>query len=488
MPKQSIQAPLIGLIPAAGVGSRARPYTHKTHKGLFNINGRTNLERIVSLMRDDLGIEKIIVIVGYLGDSIREHLGDGSKYQVKIEYIENTKLERGWAWSVLLAREHIDTHFCVMLCDEYYTSSNHVELKNFPFSAYLSVCTGIRVDDVTLIKQNYAIEHNAGVVTNLIEKPKTVTNDIMGSGTFLFSPKIFDMLDAKFKANNYASFNLINELNNSIRSGASVSFFELLGNYVNINDPDSLQLAKYRDRIAHFSEYKISLLICPVGNEHDIQFTTKRYRELRIFDQISIVLPSDHQLKQEVSASNIDTIICPPRYKYFGQRVKYGLSELKGDIFITTEADYSFANRDVEKLLGYLKEADIVVGTRTTRQLIHKGSRMHGAARLAHSGLGKLIQVLWWTRGGRFTDVGCTFRAIWATSYREMESHLLSTGPEFLAEMVMQGLHHRQRIIEIPVNYFNRSKSLNLRHRNVATFIRILLFIVRKRIKLLFSS
>ena len=479
---------MIGLIPAAGLGSRAWPYTNKTHKGLFNINGRTNLERIISLMRDDLGIEKVIIIIGYLGDSIRDHLGDGSKYHVSIQYIENTQLERGWAWSVLLAHEYINTHFCVMLCDECYTSSNHAELKYVSHQNHLAICTGMHVDDLALIKKNYAIEHETDTVTKLIEKPVTVANDIMGSGTFLFSPLIFNVLEDKFKANGYSNFNLIDELNSCIQSGASVGFFELLGNYVNINDPDSLQLAKYHDRIAHFSKYKISLLICPVGNEHDIRFTTNRYRELQIFDQISIVLPTDHQLEQEITDTNVETIICPKHYKHFGQRVKYGLSKLKGDIFITTEADYSFANRDVEKLLSYLKEADIVVGTRTTRQLIHQGSRMYGPARLAHSALGKLIQVLWWTRGGRFTDVGCTFRAIWATSYRELEKDLTSTGTEFLAEMVIQGLHERHRIIEIPVNYFNRSKSLNLRHRNVATFIRVLLFILQRRLKLLFSK
>ena len=483
-PSLASRAPLVGLIPAAGKGSRARPYTHKTHKGLFNINGRTAIERIVGIMRDDLNITEIIVIVGYLGDSIRNHLGDGSKYQVNISYIENTMLERGWAWSLLLAGEYIDTHFCAMLCDECYTSSNHAELLQLPYEDYLGVCAGIRVDDVALIKKNYAVEHDSMHVTSLVEKPETVTNDVMGSGTFIFSPKLFQILKDKFENNNYCEFNVVDELNTSVQAGAQIGFFELHGNYVNVNDRDSLQLAKYHDRIAHFEEYKISLLICPVGDEHDIQFTTNRYRELALFDQILVVLPENHQLSEEIANANVESVVCPPGCTQFGERVRFGLSNLDGDIYIITEADYSFANRDVEKLLSYLKEADMVVGTRTTRQLIQQGSGMRGAVRLAHSALGKLLQMLWWTREGRLTDIGCTFRAIWANSYREMERNLSSTGPEFLAEMVIQGLHDRQRVIEIPVNYFNRSKSLNRRHRNLHTFFRILFFILHRRLKI----
>ena len=64
---------------------------------------------------------------------------------------------------------------------------------------------------------------------------------------------------------------------------------------------------------------------------------------------------------------------------------------------------------------------------------------MTGLVRTAHSGLGKLLELLWWNREGRFTDVGCTLRAFWRSTYRDMESSLRATGPEVLAEMVHRG-------------------------------------------------
>jgi len=136
----------------------------------------------------------------------------------------------------------------------------------------------------------------------------------------------------------------------------------------------------------------------------------------------------------------------------------------------------------VEKLLSYLKEADMVVGTRTTRQLIEQGSTMTGLVRAAHSGLGKLLELLWWNREGRFTDVGCTLRAFWRSTYQQMAPNLQATGPEILAEMVIEVMASRQRVLEIPVNYFNRSQSLNRHYRNLPTFFRLLSFILRRRL------
>lgn len=146
-----------------------------------------------------------------------------------------------------------------------------------------------------------------------------------------------------------------------------------------------------------------------------------------------------------------------------------------------TEADYSFPSRDVEKLLTYLKEADMVIGTRTTRQLIEQGSTMRGIVRAAHTALGGLLEILWWQKEGRFTDVGCTFRALWKSTYQQIDAELTTRGPEFLAEMVIATLNQRLRVLEVPVNYFNRARSQH-RYRNAGTFFRLLFFIVKKRL------
>jgi len=476
---KSTTKPLYGLIPAAGRGVRARPYTHEIHKGMLSINGIPNIERIIILMRDDLGIENIVIVTGYLGESIRSYFGDGKKLHVAITYVENKELNRGWAWSVRLAKPYIDDYFCIMLCDESYLNSNHKRLKDFDYQQYISVCTGLPVDDAALIKKNYAIERDGDRAIALREKPEVITNDLMGSGTFICSPTIFGELDNAFKKNKTIDF--VSFLNNLTIQGKPIGFFELNGTYVNINDRDSLHLARYHDRITHFHQYTAALLICAEGDEEEIAFTINRYRELNFFNKISVVLPANNKIGHMASEAGAEIIICPDTIMGFGERIHYGLSQLTSDILVTTEADYSFPGRDVEKLLSYLKEADMVIGTRTTRQLIEQGSTMRGVVRLAHTALGSLLELLWWTREGRFTDVGCTFRAIWRSAYEQIEKDLHSKGPEYLAEMVIVSLNERLRVLEIPVNYFNRSRSQNRHYRNAATFFRLLAFIISKR-------
>ena len=68
---------LLGIIPAAGSGVRARPYSYEMHKGLFSIDGQSNLSRLISIMRDQFEIEEIVIALGYMGDSIRNTFGDG---------------------------------------------------------------------------------------------------------------------------------------------------------------------------------------------------------------------------------------------------------------------------------------------------------------------------------------------------------------------------------------------------------------------------
>ena len=86
-------------------------------------------------------------------------------------------------------------------------------------------------------------------------------------------------------------------------------------------------------------------------------------------------------------------------------------------------------------------------------------------------------ELLWWRRGA---DVGCTFRAGWSSRYQEIRDRLYGLGPELLAEMIIEIMCDRKRMIEIPVNYFNRSEAMNARYRNRKTFLRILSMIAGK--------
>lgn len=475
---------LQGVIPAAGKGVRARPYTHETHKGMLDINGSPNIQRIIEIMRDQLNIERIVIIVGYLGDSIKAHFSNGQHLGVEIVYVENEELDKGLAWSIKLAQPLItSSHFCIMLCDECYIDSNHSQILQYPYNKFLATCCGLPIDDNQLIQRNYAISLDGERrIKDLEEKPKVVSSNIMGTGTFICGVGLFEQLEQAFNSSNDGFVDFVGMLSAAHREDPCLGYFQIEGTYVNINDRDSLYQAKYYERIRSFSTSTLGLIIYAEGNEDNVGFTIQRYAELKLFDSIYVVIPSDSNISSVIDGSVARPIVCPNQTDLYGERLKYAMELTTEDIIVLAEADYSFPSRDVEKLLTYLPEADMVIGTRTTRQLIEQGSTMQGIVRLANAGLGRLVELLWWNRQARFTDVGCTFRAIWRTSFDTVSENLTSKGPEFSAEMMIALLNERQRVIEVPVNYFNRSQSMHHKYRTVSTFFRFLWLILRRKV------
>lgn len=83
------------MILAAGRGSRMRPLTDHTHKGLLKIADVPLLERHVRKLAA-IGIKDIVINVSYLAEQIQQFLGDGQTFGVNIHYsIEPTALEVG---------------------------------------------------------------------------------------------------------------------------------------------------------------------------------------------------------------------------------------------------------------------------------------------------------------------------------------------------------------------------------------------------------
>jgi MurNAc alpha-1-phosphate uridylyltransferase len=75
---------------AAGRGERMRPLTDSTPKPLLAAGGRPLVEyHLASLTA--AGVREVVVNLGWLGERLRAHLGDGTRYGVSIAYSEE-----GW--------------------------------------------------------------------------------------------------------------------------------------------------------------------------------------------------------------------------------------------------------------------------------------------------------------------------------------------------------------------------------------------------------
>ena len=77
------------MILAAGRGERMRPLTDTMPKPLLRVQGKPLIERHVERLAG-AGIESIVVNLAWLGSMIRDALGDGSRFGVKIRYSEES--------------------------------------------------------------------------------------------------------------------------------------------------------------------------------------------------------------------------------------------------------------------------------------------------------------------------------------------------------------------------------------------------------------
>lgn len=235
---------VLGVIPAAGSGIRARPYTYEVHKGMFVIDGKPNIERHVDLMRDEMRIEEIVIVLGYMGGAIREYFGDGSDFGVRIQYVENQHLDKGWAWSVLLSKPFLAGRKAfVMLADEFYLNSNLGDIADFDANKYTVVCPVKSVSDPSLIKKNFSVERDGQRVIRLVENPVALPNDLLGMATFMIHSSIMEELDSAFEAGR-TNLDFVTFVDDLIRSGKTVGAFDMVGDYINLNDVASLEAAQ----------------------------------------------------------------------------------------------------------------------------------------------------------------------------------------------------------------------------------------------------
>jgi len=76
---------VIAMLLAAGRGERLRPVTDTTPKALVEVSGKSLLERHLDAVKA-AGIDTVVINLGWLGATIIERLGSGSRYGLNIIY------------------------------------------------------------------------------------------------------------------------------------------------------------------------------------------------------------------------------------------------------------------------------------------------------------------------------------------------------------------------------------------------------------------
>jgi len=183
-----------GLILAGGLGTRLRPLTHTGPKQLIPIANKPVLYYAIDGMKE-AGIEEIGIIVGYTPERIQQivdSVGDGSKWGVKITYIEQDA-PRGIAHAVGIAEDFIGgDDFVVHLGDNMFKEGIKEHLEYFKESG-AHACL-ILSESETPEKFGVALTNEKGEVIEVEEKPAKPKTNLVITGLYFFKSEIFQFI------------------------------------------------------------------------------------------------------------------------------------------------------------------------------------------------------------------------------------------------------------------------------------------------------
>ncbi len=195
-------------------------------------------------------------------------------------------------------------------------------------------------------------------------------------------------------------------------------------------------------------------MVFPAYDEADnIAQAVREFASFPAVDEVVVVDNNCRDATAALAAQAGARVVAEPRQGY-GYALRRGLAEARGDFIVLCEPDGTFMAADMLKLLSYAEEFDLVLGTRTTRELIWSQANMGWFLRVGNVAVAKLLQVLF--GGPSLSDVGCTYRLVGRDTVTWLLPRLTVGTSHFLPEMVVLGLLGSRRVIEIPVNYRGR--------------------------------
>lgn len=107
-----------GVILAGGLATRLRPVTEAIPKSLVPVAGRPFVEWQIELLRHG-GVDDLVMLIGHLGAKIKAHLGDGSRFGVRVRYSDEGEQQLGTAGAVRNALGLLDEVFFLTFGDSY---------------------------------------------------------------------------------------------------------------------------------------------------------------------------------------------------------------------------------------------------------------------------------------------------------------------------------------------------------------------------------
>ncbi len=233
----------VGLVPAAGEGTRMYPFSRAVPKEMYPILGKPVIEHCIENLREG-GVNRIFMIVGHQKGALMDYVGDGSFYGVKVAYIYQLK-RRGLGHAVLQAEKWIREPFVTLLGDSFIEPKKEIQtmMKLHMEKKPIATVLLFKVDAPMGygIAKFKSLENNSGLIEKLVEKPSLkeageykINNEYYAlCGAYVFEPRIFDYI-RRTKSGKKGEVEITDSIQLALEEGEEVYGVILNGKYLDI--------------------------------------------------------------------------------------------------------------------------------------------------------------------------------------------------------------------------------------------------------------
>jgi dTDP-glucose pyrophosphorylase len=226
--------------------------TDELPKPMLEVQGRPILEHILTGLRA-AGVSEFCIITGWRAELVEDFFGDGSRWEVAIEYARQ-EVQDGTGKAPELARAFVgDDPFLLTYGDILVKPETYAQmLTRWGGGEFSGLVTVTGSEDVTkgglfFFDENFCLNH-------LVEKPTSEQLDDLraegrlkkgapawyNAGIYIFQPSLFEHT-ARLQKSPRGEYELTDALAAMLAAGEAVAGLEIAGRWVDVRDPDVLR-------------------------------------------------------------------------------------------------------------------------------------------------------------------------------------------------------------------------------------------------------
>lgn len=177
------------LILAGGQGVSFRPLTYELPKAMIPIKGKPLLEHTLLRLKQ-FNLTDITISIGHLGDKIKNYFADGSRFGLKISYLQQTG-KGGTAKPLKQAEANFKDAF-ILIYGDVLTDINYLDLLDFHRSQKGQVAI-MALASVEKVSPWGVAKLIGNKIISFEEKPKKIStkSHLVNAGIYALNPSIF---------------------------------------------------------------------------------------------------------------------------------------------------------------------------------------------------------------------------------------------------------------------------------------------------------